>query len=94
MSHCTNERHKFLSIVSSSSGKRAVIGRMADRKSSWYDSSITLADNVELMDPILQRFDVICVLQDEVDPIADEHMAKFVTSRHMNAHHLLPLIPP
>jgi len=28
-----------------------------------YDSSCTLAENVELTDPILQRFDILCVLQ-------------------------------
>jgi DNA replication licensing factor MCM2 len=33
-----------------------------------YDSGATFADNVELTDPILQRFDVLCVLQDIVDP--------------------------
>jgi DNA replication licensing factor MCM2 len=31
-----------------------------------YDSSFSLAENVELTDPILQRFDVLCVLQDLV----------------------------
>ena len=30
-----------------------------------YDSSVTLTDNVELTDPILQRFDILCVLQDQ-----------------------------
>jgi len=33
-----------------------------------YDSGATFADNVELTDPILQRFDILCVLQDVVDP--------------------------
>jgi DNA replicative helicase MCM subunit Mcm2 (Cdc46/Mcm family) len=28
-----------------------------------YDASLTLAENVELTDPILQRFDCLCVLQ-------------------------------
>ncbi len=42
-----------------------------------YDSSCTLSENVELTDPILQRFDVLCVLQvcdvalwDVIDPVA------------------------
>lgn len=30
-----------------------------------YDASLTLAENVELTDPILQRFDCLCVLQGE-----------------------------
>jgi DNA replication licensing factor MCM2 len=50
-----------------------------------YDSSNTLSDNVELTDPILQRFDILCVLQDVVDPVADERLATFVTSSHMNS---------
>ena len=50
-----------------------------------YDSSCTLAENVELTDPILQRFDCLCVLQDKVDPVEDEHLAKFVTGSHMRS---------
>ncbi len=50
-----------------------------------YDSSCTLAENVELTDPILQRFDCLVVLQDVVDPVADELLAKFVTGSHMRS---------
>lgn len=42
-----------------------------------YDSSCTFAENVELTDPILQRFDLLCVMQDTVDLVADERLAKF-----------------
>lgn len=28
-----------------------------------YDPSFSFAENVELTDPILQRFDILCVLQ-------------------------------
>jgi DNA replication licensing factor MCM2 len=51
-----------------------------------YDPSFTLAENVELTDPILQRFDVLCVLQDTVDPIIDEQLATFVVKSHMRSH--------
>jgi len=50
-----------------------------------YDSSMTLSENVELTDPILQRFDILCVLQDEIDPVADERLATFVTKSHMRS---------
>jgi DNA replication licensing factor MCM2 len=50
-----------------------------------YDSSCTLAENVELTDPILQRFDILCVLQDTVDPVADERLASFVVGSHMRS---------
>lgn len=42
-----------------------------------YDSSCTFAENNELTDPILQRFDLLCVMQDTVDLVADERLAKF-----------------
>eukprot|EP00588_Corethron_pennatum_P009749 CAMPEP_0194274018 /NCGR_PEP_ID=MMETSP0169-20130528/7211_1 /TAXON_ID=218684 /ORGANISM="Corethron pennatum, Strain L29A3" /LENGTH=922 /DNA_ID=CAMNT_0039017113 /DNA_START=77 /DNA_END=2845 /DNA_ORIENTATION=+ len=51
-----------------------------------YDSSCTLAENVELTDPILQRFDILCVLRDTVDPVADERLARFVTGSHLVSH--------
>merc|ERR1740136_408195 len=50
-----------------------------------YDSSCTFAENVELTDPILQRFDLLCVMQDTVDPVADERLARFVTGSHMRS---------
>ena len=33
----------------------------------------------------MQRFDCLCVLQDTVDPVADELLAKFVTGSHMRS---------
>ena len=45
-----------------------------------------MAENVELTDPILQRFDILCVLQDTVDPIKDEQLAYFVVTSHMRSH--------
>lgn len=71
-------------IVTSLQARCSVIAA-ANPIGGRYDSSNTLADNVELTDPILQRFDVLCVLQDIVDPVADERLAKFVTSSHMRS---------
>jgi DNA replication licensing factor MCM2 len=71
-------------IVTSLQARCAVIAA-ANPIGGRYDSSNTLADNVELTDPILQRFDILCVLQDTVDPVADERMAKFITSSHMRS---------
>lgn len=51
-----------------------------------YDSSYSFAENVELTDPILQRFDCLCVLQDTVDPVADEKLALFVANSHIRSH--------
>ena len=71
-------------IVTSLQARCAVIAA-ANPIGGRYDSANTLADNVELTDPILQRFDVLCVLQDTVDPIADERLANFVTRSHMRS---------
>jgi len=71
-------------IVTSLQARCSVIAA-ANPIGGRYDSSNTLADNVELTAPILQRFDILCVLQDTVDPVLDERLAKFVTSSHMNA---------
>jgi DNA replication licensing factor MCM2 len=64
---------------------RCAVIAAANPIGGWYDREHTLADNVELTDPIIQRFDILCVLQDEVDPVADERLAKFVTSSHMKS---------
>jgi len=71
-------------IVTSLQARCSVIAA-ANPIGGRYDSSNTLADNVELTAPILQRFDILCVLQDTVDPVLDERLAKFVTSSHMTA---------
>jgi DNA replication licensing factor MCM2 len=71
-------------IVTSLQARCSVIAA-ANPIGGRYDSSNTLADNVELTDPILQRFDILCVLQDTVDPVLDERLASFVTSSHMSA---------
>eukprot|EP00514_Thraustochytrium_sp_LLF1b_P008920 CAMPEP_0184545368 /NCGR_PEP_ID=MMETSP0199_2-20130426/4253_1 /TAXON_ID=1112570 /ORGANISM="Thraustochytrium sp., Strain LLF1b" /LENGTH=999 /DNA_ID=CAMNT_0026939663 /DNA_START=157 /DNA_END=3156 /DNA_ORIENTATION=- len=51
-----------------------------------YDPQKSFAENVELSDPIIQRFDVLCVLQDRIDPMADERLAKFVVGSHVTSH--------
>lgn len=51
-----------------------------------YDASMTFAENVALSDPILSRFDILCVVKDEVDPIQDQHLAKFVVGSHIRHH--------
>lgn len=51
-----------------------------------YDSSKTFSENVELTDPILSRFDVLCVIKDIVDPVHDEKLAQFVVGSHAASH--------
>lgn len=51
-----------------------------------YDSSRTFQENVELTEPILSRFDVLCVIRDTVDPVNDERLADFVVGSHAASH--------
>uniref|UniRef100_A0A1I8GJF4 DNA replication licensing factor MCM2 n=1 Tax=Macrostomum lignano TaxID=282301 RepID=A0A1I8GJF4_9PLAT len=51
-----------------------------------YDPSMTFAENVDLTEPILSRFDVLCVVRDQVDPVQDEKLARFVVGSHMRHH--------
>jgi len=41
---------------------------------------------VNLSDPILSRFDVLCVLRDEADAVQDERLADHVICSHMRSH--------
>ena len=71
-------------IVTSLQARCAVIAA-ANPIGGRYDSANTLSDNVELTDPIIQRFDILCVIQDVVDPEADARLATFVTQSHMQS---------
>ncbi|XP_049885580.1 DNA replication licensing factor Mcm2 [Pectinophora gossypiella] len=51
-----------------------------------YDASLTFSENVNLSEPILSRFDVLCVVRDEADPMQDTHLAKFVVNSHIRHH--------
>ncbi|VDK83922.1 unnamed protein product [Litomosoides sigmodontis] len=51
-----------------------------------YDPSRTFAENVDLTEPILSRFDVLCVVRDTVDPVEDERLANFVVDSHRKHH--------
>lgn len=39
-----------------------------------------------MSEPILSRFDILCVVKDEVDPMQDRHLAKFVVNSHIRHH--------
>ncbi|ONH65793.1 DNA replication licensing factor MCM2 [Cyberlindnera fabianii] len=50
-----------------------------------YDSTKTLPQNVDLTEPILSRFDILCVVRDTVNPENDERLASFVVDSHMRS---------
>lgn len=51
-----------------------------------YNPTIPFQQNVELTEPILSRFDVLCVVKDTADPVKDEMLAKFVVGSHLRSH--------
>ncbi|CAD8203713.1 unnamed protein product [Paramecium octaurelia] len=51
-----------------------------------YDSQQSFHDNVDLTDPILSRFDILCVVKDEVIKEADDRLASFVINSHIRHH--------
>lgn len=71
-------------IVTSLQARCSVIAA-ANPVGGRYDSSKTFSQNVELTDPIVSRFDILCVVKDVVDPIADEMLAEFVVDSHFKS---------
>jgi DNA replication licensing factor MCM2 len=51
-----------------------------------YNSTVPFSQNVELTEPILSRFDILCVVRDTVDPVEDERLARFVVGSHGRSH--------
>lgn len=58
-----------------------------------YDPSATFSENIELTDPIIQRFDILCILQDVVDPLRDDQLGNFVIESHQNAQSMRGKMP-
>merc|ERR1712013_911073 len=67
-------------------GARCSVIAAANPIGGRYDPSMTFSENVDLTEPILSRFDILCVVRDTVDPVADEHLARFVVASHMKNH--------
>lgn len=65
---------------------RCAIVAAANPIGGRYNSTIPFAQNVELTEPILSRFDILVVVRDTVDPAEDERLASFVVNSHGRAH--------
>lgn len=76
-------------IVASLKARCAVIAA-ANPISGRYDSSLTFLDNVDLTEPIISRFDILCVVRDQVDSYTDEKLAQFVVNSHSKHHPSFP----
>ncbi|KAG5859894.1 minichromosome maintenance protein [Encephalitozoon hellem] len=47
-----------------------------------YNGSLTFSQNVNLSDPIISRFDILCVTKDSIDAGEDEKTARFIIDSH------------
>lgn len=72
-------------IVTSLQARCAIIAA-ANPIRGRYNPTIPFQQNVELTEPILSRFDVLCVVKDNVDPVMDELLARFVVGSHLRSH--------
>ncbi|CAP92617.1 MCM DNA helicase complex subunit [Penicillium rubens] len=77
-------------IVTTLQARCAVVSA-ANPKGGRYNSSIPFSENVDLTDPILSRFDILCVVRDLVDPAEDERLANFVIESHHRSNPARPL---
>jgi len=65
---------------------RCAIIAAANPNGGRYNSTLPLSQNVNLTEPILSRFDILCVVRDLVNPESDERLASFVIDSHMRSH--------
>jgi DNA replication licensing factor MCM2 len=72
-------------IVTSLQARCAILAA-ANPLGGRYNSTLTFAQNVDLSEPILSRFDILCVVRDVVDSVQDELLARFVTESHIRNH--------
>lgn len=72
-------------IITSLQARCAILAA-ANPLGGRYNSTLTFSENVDLSEPILSRFDILCVVRDVVDNVQDELLARFVTESHMRNH--------
>lgn len=72
--------------INSTLNARCAVIAAANPIGGRYNTSKPFSDNVELTEPILSRFDVLCVVKDTVDPTVDEILANFVVESHARSH--------
>jgi len=87
--------HEAMEQQSISISKAGIVTRLQARCSviaaanpirGRYDGSLTFIENVDLTDPILSRFDILCVVRDTCDPAKDESVARWVCQNHIRSH--------
>lgn len=51
-----------------------------------YNERENFSDNVDLTEPILSRFDILCVVKDHIDEKVDHSLSTFVINSHLMSH--------
>lgn len=72
-------------IVTTLQARCAVVAA-ANPTRGRYNPTIPFSQNVDLTEPILSRFDILCVMKDTVDAVKDELLARFVIGSHTRSH--------
>lgn len=72
-------------IVTSLQARCAIIAA-ANPNGGKYNSTVPFSRNVDLTEPILSRFDILCVVRDIANPEIDEKLASFVVDSHIRSH--------
>lgn len=55
-----------------------------------YNPALSFAQNINLSDPIISRFDLLCVVKDTIDVAEDTRMAEFILNSHSAAAGEMP----
>lgn len=71
-------------IVTTLQARCAIIAA-ANPNGGRYNSNLTLPQNVDLTEPILSRFDILCVVRDKSNKEVDERLARFVINSHIRS---------
>lgn len=72
-------------IVASLQARCAVIAA-SNPIGGRYNGRNTFSQNVELTEPIISRFDIICVVRDEINEFNDSKLARFIVRSHIKSH--------
>lgn len=72
-------------IVTTLQARSAIIAA-ANPNGGRYNAALPFSQNVDLTEPILSRFDIMCVVRDIVNPEVDEKLARFVVESHGRSH--------
>lgn len=72
-------------IVTSLLARCSIIAA-ANPISGRYNERENFQDNVDLTEPILSRFDILCVVKDDIDFEIDKALSTFVINSHISSH--------